>query len=260
MGGGSSKSISNAFKSVGNSIESVADKAKKAAEDAARKVREEAEAAIKLAEMTADVKAQIQKEINSGIGVIKDELQNVVNDGINTMTSGIEDNLVKEVNTMTTTVANNVNTTMVNKFGSVFTQMGAILKKGIIDPLITLFKGIITVFVQLFNIIKTVADKIASLPTCIPFYVFDATSKMIVSFFKSFLPGFIFDFFKNIYNWTLGIFVNWFWNFVGWDDANQRCYNFNINSEISKMDQVTKNIGNSFKAGFGKINFNSIRF
>ena len=297
MGGGSSKSITKPFQSAGNAIAGAgqsavnsasgaansgfsqaaqaAAEAKKAAEDAARKVREEAAAAAAAAKKAAEdaakaaeqliqdklnAEAEIQKIINAQIGVIKDEIQNVVNDGINTMTSGIQDNLVKEVNTMTTTVASNVNTTMVNKFGSVFTQIGAILKKGIVDPILAFFTGIVQIFVQLFNIIKTVADKIASLPNCIPFYIFDATSSAIVGFFKNFLPGFIFDFFKNIYNWTLGIFVNWFWNFVGWDDAGQRCYNFSIDSEISKMDQVTKDIGNSFKSGFGKINFSQLKF
>ena len=260
LGRAISRGVSKATSSIKKGVESTADKARKAAEDAARKVREEAEAAIKLAQMTADVKSQIQNEINDKVGIIKDEIQNVVNDGINTMTSGIQDNLVNQIDTMTTTVASNVNTTMVNKFGSVFAQIGSILKKGIVDPILAFFTGIVQIFVQLFNIIKTVADKIVSLPNCIPFYIFDATSSAIVGFFKNLLPSFMFDFFKNIYNWTLGIFVNWFWNFVGWDDADQRCYNFSIDSEISKMDQVTKDIGNSFKSGFGDINFTQLRF
>jgi hypothetical protein len=176
------------------------------------------------------------------------------------MTGGIQNNLVNQLGTMTTTVGNNVNTTMTNKFTSVFSQMGTVLKNGIVNPILAFFIGIIGVFVQLFNIIKTIADKIASLPNCIPFYVFDTTSKMIVGFFKSFLPGFIFDFFNNIYQWTLGIFVNWFWNIVGWTDANQRCYNFNVDGEISKMNEATNNISNSFKAGFGDMNFNQLRF
>jgi hypothetical protein len=56
-----------------------------------------------------------------------------------------------------------------------------------------------------------------------------------------------------LYSWTLGIFVNWFLNLIGWTEADRRCYAFNINSEISKMNQQTKNIGNSFTSSFGKL-------
>jgi hypothetical protein len=72
------------------------------------------------------------------------------------------------------------------------------------------------------------------------------------------IPGFILSFFNTIYSWTLGIFVNWLLDVTGWNAADRKCYNFNVNSEIKKMNQDAQSIGRAFTSGFGNLNFSSI--
>ena len=127
------------------------------------------------------------------------------------------------------------------------------VKDVIVRPINALFYGITGIFVQIFNILKMIAYKITSLPSCMPFYLVDSIASSILGFIKYVVPGFIYDFFSNLYSWTLGIFVNWFLDLIGWTAADKKCYAFDINSEIYQMTLQTKNIGNSFASSFGKL-------
>lgn len=268
MGGHHSKAIKNPFPSVFNKIkngvEDAANATKKAAEDAAneaKKVAEEAEAAAeKLVQDTLNAEAEIKNIINSEMDAIKNDIQNTLMGQIDTMKTGIQDNLENEINNMTSEVTNEINSTLISKFTSFFTQLGDIFQNAIIQPILAFFMGIGDIFVQLFNILKMIADKIGSLPTCIPFYIFDTITSFIISTIKKILPSFIFNFFNNLYNLTLGVIVIWILDFIGWTDADRRCYAFNTNTEISKMKDDTENIGNSFTSGFGHMNFSDIHF
>ena len=123
----------------------------------------------------------------------------------------------------------------------------------IVQPIKGLVYGIGGIFISILNILILIGNKIASLPNCIPFYFVDSIIATVLGFFKYFLPGFIYDFFTNVYNWTLGIFVNWFLNLIGWTDADKKCYAFNIDSQVKKMNDAVKNIGRSFTSSFGKF-------
>ena len=242
--------------------EDAANKAKKAEEDAAAAAKKAADdaaaAAEKLLQDTLNAEAEIKNIINSEIDAIKNDIQNTLMGQIDTMKTGIQNNLENEINNMTTEVTNEINTTLISKFTSFFSQIGDIFQNAIIQPILAFFIGIADIFVQLFNLLKMIADKIESLPTCIPFYIFDTITSFIINTIKNILPSFIFNFFNNLYNLTLGVIVVWILDFIGWTDADQRCYSFNTDSEISKMRDDAENIGNSFTSGFGDINFTQL--
>ena len=258
------KAAEDAANRAKKAAEDAANAAKKAAEDAAnaaKKAAEDAErAAQKLIQDTLNAEAEIKNIINSEIDAIKNDIQNTLMGQIDTMKTGIQDNLENEINNMTSKVTDDINTTLISKFTSFFTQIGNIFQNAIIQPILAFFMGIGDIFLQLFNILKMIADKIGSLPNCIPFYIFDTITSFIISTIKKILPTFIFNFFNNLYNLTLGVIVIWFLDFIGWTDADRRCYAFNTDSEISKMKDDTENIGNTFTSGFGDINFSNIQF
>ena len=267
MGGKHSKPKNpfvSAYNATKKAAEDAAYRAKKAAEDAANRAKKEAEAAEraaqKLIQDKLNAEAEIKNIINSEIDAIKNDIQNTLMGQIDTMKTGIQDNLENEINNMTSEVTNEINTTLISKFTSFFTRLGDIFQNAIIQPILAFFMGIADIFVQLFNILKMIADKIGSLPSCIPFYIFDTITSFIISTIKKILPTFIFNFFNNLYNLTLGVIVIWILDFIGWTDADRRCYAFNTDSEISKMKDDTENIGNSFTSGFGDINFSDIQF
>ena len=120
----------------------------------------------------------------------------------------------------------------------------------VVKPFTSLFKGIGNIFVQLFGVLQAIADKIASLPSCMPFYLVDSMIASILGFIKYVVPGFIYDFFSNLYSWTLGIFVNWFLDLIGWTAADKKCYDFDVNSQISQMSRDAQDIGSSFASAF----------
>ena len=197
--------------------------------------------------------------VDDALNGIKNEIKNGVTSQIKNATNDLQNTIGSQIMSTMKQIESTFNDLIVKKFISVFSQIGDILKKGIIDPLMALFTGIGDIFVQIFNIIKMIGDKIISLPTCMPFYMVDSFFSFIIGMIKYVVPGFIFDFFNNIYQWTFGIVVNWFLDLIGWTDANQKCYSFNVDDEVSQMDQNLKDISNTFISGFGNINFSTIQ-
>ena len=202
-----------------------------------------------------DIKGMVDDALNG----IKNEIGNGVKSQIKNATNELQNTIGSQIMSTMKQIESTFNDLIVKKFVSVFTQLGDILKKGIIDPLMALFTGIGDIFLQIFNIIKMIGDKIISLPTCMPFYMVNGFFSFMIGIIKYIVPGFIFDFFNNIYQWTFGIVINWVLDFIGWNDANRKCYAFNVDDEVSQMDQNLKDISNSFISGFGNINFNTIK-
>ena len=200
----------------------------------------------------------IKGMVDDALNGIKNEIANGVKSQIKNATNELQNTIGSQIMSAIKKIETTFNDLIVKKFISVFSQIGDILKKGIIDPLMALFTGIGDIFLQIFNIIEMIGDKIISLPNCMPFYMVNGFFSFIIGMIKYVIPGFIFDFFNNIYQWTFGIIVNWFLDFFGWTEANNKCNAFNVDEEVSQMDENLKDISNTFISGFGNINFNTI--
>lgn len=201
-----------------------------------------------------DIKGIVDKEINS----ITNDLKKSITSQINNVTNDLQGSITSQIMSTITQIEHTLTDLITGKFVSILAQIGDILKNAIVNPILALFTGIGDIFLQIFNIIQTIANKIGSLPSCMPFYMIDSFISFIIRMIKYIVPGFIFDFFTNLYNWTFGIIVNWVLNFIGWTAADQRCYAFNVDDEISQMNQDTQDIGITFTSSFGKLNFSSI--
>jgi len=197
--------------------------------------------------------------VDDAINGVKNEITSGITSQINNATNQLQNTIGSQIMSTMKQIESTFNDLIVNKFVSVFSQIGDILKNGIVDPILGLFMGISNIFVQIFNIIKLIVSKITSLPSCMPFYMIDSFFSFIIGTIKYFVPGFIFDFFNNIYQWTFGLVVNWFLNVIGWTDTANKCNAFNVDEEVSQMNQELQNIGNNFISGFGNINFNTIK-
>ena len=216
----------------------------------------------------------INGSINGQITNATNQMQSKINGTINTAINGVHTQINQVKSTVSQVEGEVVSLSkkleseikrVIDKIQCIVTQVAnaiANLAKqignAIVKPIIALFKGIGDIFVQIFTILQALANKIASLPGCIPFYMIDTCNSIFQNIIRRFIPGFILDFFNTIYNWTLGIFVKWFLNFIGWNDADQKCYNFNVNSEIQQMSKNLQNIGNAFTSSFGSITLPSI--
>lgn len=202
-----------------------------------------------------DIKGMVDDALNG----VKNEITSGVTTQIRNATNDLQNTIGSQIMSTMKQIENTFNDLIVNKFVSVFSQIGDILKNGIVDPIQGLFIGISNIFIQIFNIIKLIVSKITDLPSCMPFYMVDSFFSFIIGTIKYFVPGFIFDFFNNIYQWTFGIVVNWFLNVIGWTDTANKCYAFNVDDEVSQMNQNLQDIGNNFISGFGDINFSTIK-
>jgi len=145
------------------------------------------------------------------------------------------------------------------KFKSVFTQIGDILYDGIINPILVLFKGIGEMFVQIFNILMLIGNKIITLPGCIFPYVITEIINMFNAIYKFLIPSFIKYPLSIIYKYTLGIIIGGISQLSGWDITVKRCYGFNIDDEIKSMNNQFKKINDAFMHDFGRIDFSKIK-
>jgi ABC-type multidrug transport system fused ATPase/permease subunit len=193
---------------------------------------------------------QAAKQVEKGLSTLDPtkaikELENWIKDidkGLKKTTKDIE-KLPKQIDNQ-----------VLSKFTKFFTQLGDILNKGIINPLTALFIGIGNVFMQIFNILILIGNKIASLPGCILYFVFDGIFASIYGVLRLILPKFLM---KWIINPIASVF-NWFLDLVGYNQASRRCYAFNVDDEVNKMNNQFNNIDKAFKKDFGKLDFSKI--
>ena len=144
------------------------------------------------------------------------------------------------------------------KLASIFKQLGDMLNSGLIKPITDLFIGIGNIFVQIFNILKELGDKIVSLPGCISTYLFKSIVDILNGFY-SLLPQIIRKPISFIYNYTLGYIIDFLADASGYNENVQRCYGFNIGSQVKKINSNLTDINTSFKDSFGDINFSKIK-
>ena len=198
------------------------------------------------------------------------DISNTLNNNINSATSGLDTKLTGQINSATSKLDQQIKSGIndlraemqqyvVNKLISVFTQIGNMLKAGIIDPLTFMFVGLGNVFTQIFNIIKMIGDKIISLPSCIMTYIFQGILNSIYGIYMFILPELITTPLNALYRNSLGILVNWISDTTGYTASYDKCYKFNVNDEVDKMTQEFNQIGQKFNNDFGKIDFSKIK-
>lgn len=187
------------------------------------------------------------------------ELGNKVNDNMQKIGKEIEKNTVDKLEKMGKEIEKNTVDIFTNKLKSIFTQLGDIFNKGLVDPIITLFKGIGNIFVQIFGILEEIGNKIVQLPNCIFTYAIKSFIDTIYAIYSRIIPKAIRNPILTIYSYTLGIIVNFIAEITGYNDSVRKCYGFNVNSEINKINSNLNNINKTFKSDFGNINFSKIK-
>ena len=192
----------------------------------------------------------IPKEINN----IKNDVSNSVNKVEqvgNTITNEIDDKL--------TSFLTKVENLVIDKIKSFFTQFGNILNDGLVNPIIVLFEGIGYMFLAIFDILKEIANKIISLPSCILIYMFGTIIDTLYAIYAYICPNFIRKYINYIYNIIIQTPIDFILKFTGFSSTINKCYSFNVNSEIDKMQNQFSKINTTFKNDFGKLDFASIQ-
>jgi hypothetical protein len=168
-------------------------------------------------------------------------------------------NVSKEIKNAPQQIIKEVETTVTKKLRSVLTQIGDIFMKGIINPILAVFIGIQTIFIQIFKILKKIVDKIIGLPSCMFTYLFKTFMDTIYAIYASIIPKFIRSPISTIYKYTLRYPVDFISYHTGYDASVKRCYGFNVDDEIGQMNNKLSDIDKAFKKDFGKLNFNKIK-
>jgi predicted PurR-regulated permease PerM len=141
----------------------------------------------------------------------------------------------------------------IGKLEKIFTQIPKALDKALVKPFLALFVGLGNVFVQLFNILKKIGNKIVSLPGCILYFVINNSVDATLAFISWLTPNWIERPFKAIWKPTIGRIISWFLNWIGYSSSLRKCLAFNVNEELAKMGNNFKKIGKEFRKNFGKI-------
>jgi|688.fasta_scaffold121227_2 hypothetical protein len=185
----------------------------------------------------------IGKDITNSVDSVKDVGAKITSEIDNTLTEFLKD----------------VENLVVNKITSFFTQFGNILYKGIINPLIVLFEGIGGIFTAVFGILTEIVDKIITLPKCILIYAITSFFNVIREIYTSIFPVFLTNIIGKVYDFIIDPPLSWFLALIGYTDASNKCYKFDVNSKIDNMEHGFSNIDKVFKNDFGKLDFGSIK-
>ena len=174
-------------------------------------------------------------------------IKNVVTDEINDIRNTIK------------TVTDTLKTFVTEKILSVLKQIDEILYDSIIRPLKLLMEAIGNVFVQLFNILMEIGDKIKSLPGCSGVYMFQAVFNTINAIYEWIVPSFLVSIFSTIYAYTLKIPVDFISYYIGYDNTHDKCYKFDVGYEVDSIKNGFNQAANEFKTNFGKFDLSTIQ-
>ena len=183
---------------------------------------------------TENLVSQLREFIEEQIDTVKDmidDVRDLVEEQINDLISRIKD------------------------FGK---NIGNVINGGIVDPFIALFEAIGNVFAQLFNIIIELGEKVKSMPGCTFMYIFQGSIDAVFGIINWILPKFIEDFFKMIYRYTLKIPVDFIAEWSGYNDYYDKCYKFDVKSEVNSIKQSFNEASSEFKNSFGDMNFDDV--
>ena len=205
-----------------------------------------------------NVVGDIPKEINSINSKLTQQVNTVGNE-IEKKTEQMGNEIEKKTEQMGKEIEKNTMNILTQKFESVFTQLGDIFYKGIINPMLTLFIGIGHIFEQIFNILKEISNKIISLPNCIGTYIIKETINIFDLLYNKIMPKFIKNIISFIYKYTFIYIFEFIGNVTGYNKSVEKCYGFDISSEVDNINSNFKTIDNSFKKNFGQLDFSKIK-
>lgn len=187
------------------------------------------------------------KNITKVVGDVPDQINN------------IDKKLTQQVTDMGKEIEKNTINILTNKLGSIFIQIGDIFNKGIVDPILAVFNGIGNIFVQIFNILKEIGNKIVSLPNCIFTYAIKETLNTFDYLYNKIIPKFLRNILSFIYKYTFRYVFEFIGYITGYNDSVQKCYGFNVSSEVDNINSSLNNIETSFKNDFGRLDFSQIK-
>jgi hypothetical protein len=188
-----------------------------------------------------------------------DQIEKNTVDKLTKIGGEIEKNTVDKIEKLGKEIEKNTLDFFTNKLKSIFTQLGDMFNKGLIKPINDLFMGIGNIFVQIFGILQEIGNKIVQLPNCVFTYAMQSTIDAINYTYSIIIPSAIRYPLSIIYKYTLGLVIEFIANITGYNASVNKCYGFNVNSEISKINSNLKDIDSSFKDNFGDINFSKIK-
>jgi len=187
------------------------------------------------------------KDISQVVGDIPKEINNIDNK----LTSKIND-MGKEIEKKTINI-------LTDKLKSIFTQIADMFNNAIIKPLLALFKGIGNIFVQIFNILKEISNKIVSLPNCIFTYAIKETVDSLNYIYNKIIPTFIRNILSFIYRYTFRYLFEFIGYITGYDNSVKKCYGFNVSTEVDNIKSNLNDIETAFTRDFGKLDFSKIK-
>jgi len=187
------------------------------------------------------------KDITQVVGDIPKEINNIDNK----LTSKIND-MGKEIEKKTINI-------LTDKLKSIFTQIADMFNNAIIKPMLALFKGIGNIFVQIFNILKEISNKIVSLPNCIFTYAIKETVDSLNYIYNKIMPTFIRNILSFIYRYTFRYLFEFIGYITGYDNSVKKCYGFNVSTEVDNIKSNLNDIETAFTRDFGKLDFSKIK-
>lgn len=198
------------------------------------------------------------KDVTKTIKDIPNEINNI-DKKFTQQVNNVSSRLEKKTEEMGKTIEKNLINILTDKLKSIFIQLGEIFNNGLIKPILNLFVGIGNIFIQIFNILKQIGYKIGSLPNCITTYIIKETIDTFDSIYKKIMPNFLKNIISSVYKYTLRYIFEFIGNITGYNDSVKKCYEFNISTNVDKINSNLTDISSSFKKDFGNLNFSKIK-
>jgi hypothetical protein len=145
--------------------------------------------------------------------------------------------------------------TKIKRFGE---NIGDLVKGGLVDPFMTLFKAMGHMFVMTGKIAMKVIGKIKSLPNCSILYMFNTVFAAVNTVYKWIMPGFVVTFLSTMYGYTLKTPLEYISCWVGLTEWWNKCLSFNVDAETNSIIKKFNQVGPAFKDTFGNMDFKDL--
>lgn len=198
------------------------------------------------------------KDVTKLVKDIPNEIKNI-DKKLTQQVNNAGNEIVKKTEQMGKEIEKKTITILTDKLTSIFTQIGDIFNKALVEPLLTLFVGIGNIFQQIFNILQEIGNKIVSLPNCIMTYAIKETFNTFDYIYNKITPKFLKNIISFIYRYTLRYLFDFIGYITGYDESVRKCYGFNVSSEVEKINSNLNKINTSFKNNFGRLDFSKIK-
>jgi F0F1-type ATP synthase membrane subunit b/b' len=200
---------------------------------------------------------KLNQQVNNMGNKIKNQTEEMGNK-IKNQTEEMGNKIKKQTEEMGKEIQKNTLNILTKKLGSIFIQIGDIFNKGIIEPILAVFNGIGNIFVQIFNILKEVGNKIVSLPNCIFTYAIKEVLNTFNYLYNKLIPTFLKNILSFIYRYTFRYVFEFIGYITGYNTSVQKCYGFNVSSQVDNINSSLSKIQSSFKTEFGHLDFSKI--